>query len=1196
MTKHQPTRRLCAIGTAAALALGALAISTPPAAAVTSEVVAFDMVGSQVSGLLQFTNNAPAFSSPADGFGKFQRGVSPSIPSSVLDDSVTSPPTDTLGIVRQANVDEFFGITDTVNPDTTDPVSATWEFDISGTTDLSVSIDMGAMGNFEANDTFEWTASIDGAGPAPLFSLVADESATRTYTLASGTAVNLDDPMNVGTVELSNVLQPVTASVSGTGSTLALTLTARTDGGSEAVAFQNIVIHGDTNGGGGDPAPAPAPGDLVITEVMQNPAAVGDTAGEWFEVSNLSAQPISLDGWTISDNDSDRHTIAGPIEVPAGGYAVLGNNADAATNGGATVDYEFSGIAVANGADELVLTDPDGVEFDRIEWDGGPIWPDPTGASMTLSPAAIDVIVNDDGSNWCEATSIFGNGDLGTPGADNDTCAPPPPPPPDPTAAKIHEIQGTGPNVAITDLVEVQAVVTSLFTRDDVLDGFFIQEEDADADADPQSSEGIFVFCRDACSPVEVGDLVTVVGVPVDFFGMSQIDATVGGSITVDGDAPLPAASPVSLPAPSSTEAEDTFEALEGMVVSFPDPLVVSEYFELARYGQVVLTDAARPFQFTHLNAPSVDGHAAFLADLATRRIILDDDNNDQNDATSDGPDESYPYPGDGLSLTSRFRGGDTVTGLRGVLHWSFAGQSGTDAWRVRPIQADATNATFDAANPAPPTPEPVGGTMSIASFNVLNYFTTIDETSSRTGPCGPSGLLDCRGADSESELERQRDKIVAAILELDADVVGLVELENDGDDASIADLVQGLNAVAGPNTYDFIGTGFIGTDAIKVGFIYQPATAQPVGDFAVLDSSVDPTFVDTKNRPALVQTFEEVATGEALTVAVNHFKSKGSSCDDVGDPGLEDGQGNCPVTRTNAAVALANYLATDPTGSGDPDFMIIGDLNAYAMEDPIMALTDAGYTDLINEFNGASAYSFVFDGQLGYLDYALANASLLAQVTGVTEWHINADEIPLFDYNDAIRDAGEASFERESAVLPVYAPDALRSSDHDPLVVGLALDSTPPVPTCNGLPATHVGTDGSDVIYGTNGADVIVSLGGSDTIVSFGGTDTICAGDGNDVVFSGNGGDHVEAGDGNDMVFTWRGTDHVDADDGNDLVFAGSGRDSVLGGPGNDTIFGGSGRDDIDAGDGSGDFIDGGRARDRCINGELTTRCEIGA
>src|SRR5690606_8152792 len=196
------------------------------------------------------------------------------------------------------------------------------------------------------------------------------------------------------------------------------------------------------------------------------------------------------------------------------------------------------------------------------------------------------------------------------------------------------------------------------------------------------------------------------------------------------------------------------------------------------------------------------------------------------------------------------------------------------------------------------------------------------------------------------------------------------------------------------------------------------------------------------KNRPVLIQTFEENSTGERFTIAVNHLKSKGSSCDDVGDPDLNDGQANCNQTRVAAVQALMDYLATDPTKSGDPDFLIVGDLNAYAMEDPITTLETAGWTDLHEEFEGPEGYSYVFDGQLGYLDTALANPELLPQVTGTTAWHINADEVPLFDYNDEFQTADEADFERESDALELYRDDPLRSSDHDPVIVGLDLVS----------------------------------------------------------------------------------------------------------------------------------------------------------
>ena len=594
-----------------------------------------------------------------------------------------------------------------------------------------------------------------------------------------------------------------------------------------------------------------------------------------------------------------------------------------------------------------------------------------------------------------------------------------------PTEYKIHEIQGSGPaipaEIAGTQ-VTIQGIVTSLFEDNDTADGFFVQEEDADADTDPSTSEGIFVFCRGGCPTVATGDLVTVTGTAEEFFGMSQVDMSFGsGTAVVESSGnPLPAPVTLSLPAPGPTNenGETTFEPTEGMIVTFSGKLVVSEYFQLARYGEVVLTADERPEQFTDANTPDVDGYAAFLADLATRQIILDDNNNDQNDATT-APDanEPYPYPVGGLSTTNTFRGGDSITDLTGVLHWSFAGFSGTDAWRIRQVEGE--DYAFTSENPRPAAPDEVGGRISVASFNVLNYFTTLDAPGEPL--CGPN-LLDCRGAHSEAELARQRDKIVAALSEIDADVVGLIEIENDAG-ASVADLVGALNDTVGAGTYDYIDTGTIGGDAIKVALIYKPGTVTPIGDFAILDSSVDPTFIDTKNRPVLVQTFADV-TQARFTVAVNHLKSKGSPCDDVGDPDANDGQANCSGTRTLAAQALANFLATDPTGSGDPDFLIIGDLNAYAQEDPITALEAAGYTDLIDTFVGPDAYSFVFDSQIGYLDHALANGSLLGQVTGVTEWGINADEIPLLDYNDSVLDDNEQSFERESDALDIYDPD----------------------------------------------------------------------------------------------------------------------------------------------------------------------------
>jgi hypothetical protein len=278
---------------------------------------------------------------------------------------------------------------------------------------------------------------------------------------------------------------------------------------------------------------------------------------------------------------------------------------------------------------------------------------------------------------------------------------------------------------------------------------------------------------------------------------------------------------------------------------------------------------------------------------------------------------------------------------------------------------------------------------------------------------------------------------------------------------------------------YNYIHTGIIGTDAIKVGMIYRPSVVTPVGDFKLLTSAVDPRFIDTKSRPSLAQTFEVNATGARFTVVVNHLKSKGSDCNDVGDPDLGDGQGNCSQTRRAAAEALVDWLATDPTSSGDPDFIIMGDLNSYAQEDSIdeikagsddVAGTSDDFTNLIAYFQGNYAYSYTFDGQAGYLDYALANASLLAQVTGVTDWHINSDEPDVLDYDTTFKPPTQDA---------LYEVNAYRTSDHDPVIVGLAPDGNPVVtstPASQAVqysdPITNVTITGSDVI-----ADIPLSI-----------------------------------------------------------------------------------------------------------------------
>ena len=167
-------------------------------------------------------------------------------------------------------------------------------------------------------------------------------------------------------------------------------------------------------------------GDLVITEIMQNPAAVSDSAGEWFEIYNLSGGQVDLDGLYVYDLGSNAFTVSGTVLVEDGEYAVLGNEDDTGLNGGVYVDYAFSSsdMALGNGDDELYLSESSAmaVVIDGVEWDNGSTFPDPSGYSMSLDPGYYDESDNDDGLNWCEASSTYGLGDYGTPGDDNDNC------------------------------------------------------------------------------------------------------------------------------------------------------------------------------------------------------------------------------------------------------------------------------------------------------------------------------------------------------------------------------------------------------------------------------------------------------------------------------------------------------------------------------------------------------------------------------------------------------------------------------------------------------------------------------------------------------------------------------------------------------------------------------------------------------
>jgi predicted extracellular nuclease len=664
------------------------------------------------------------------------------------------------------------------------------------------------------------------------------------------------------------------------------------------------------------------------------------------------------------------------------------------------------GVAVHDGGtDDVTYAVELGVSYDGLPFAPG-------GASRL--PDGVDT---DTTADWVRndfdlvgIPGFVGTPELGeaanTPGAPNAIVVVPEPVCGDPVTF-IHEIQGDGPSSPmIGETVSIEAVVVGDF-QDTVgahgdLNGFHVQEEDADADADTATSEGVFVFQGSNPSvDVTVGDHVRVTGAVSEFNGLTEIST---GTVLVCGPADAPTPATITLPAASI----DDLEAFEGMSIVIPQSLTIAEYFNFDRFNEIVLT-TDRQFQPTGVFEPG-SPEAAALADANRRsRIVLDDGRSSQNSDPARHPN------GAEFTLANGFRGGDLVSNVVGVLDFAF------DLYRVQPT----AGAAFTAVNPRPTAAPAVGGDIQVASFNVLNYFNTPDDGVNDI--CGPLQNLECRGADDEIERVRQLDKIVDAMRLLDADVLGIIEVENTLGVEAMADIVDGLNALVGPGTYAYVDTGLVGTDAIKVGLIYQPGSVTPLGDFAVLD---DPAFVapfgEDRNRAALAQTFADNATGGAFTVAVNHLKSKGSAC----GPGDDDPEaGSCNLTRTVSAQVLADWLAGDPTGSGDPDVLIVGDLNSYDHEDPIDTLEAAGYTDLLGAYQGENAYSYVFGGVLGYLDYAMANASLSSQITGTAAWNINADEADILDYDTSFKqDAQDA----------LYEPNAYRSSDHDPVIVGI--------------------------------------------------------------------------------------------------------------------------------------------------------------
>ncbi|WP_163263983.1 ExeM/NucH family extracellular endonuclease [Chelativorans alearense] len=697
--------------------------------------------------------------------------------------------------------------------------------------------------------------------------------------------------------------------------------------------------------------------------------------------------------------------------------------------------WDLPANGIQNGAPDGIALSENGSVIEFLSYEGTVTAANGTAAGMTSTDIGVA-----EGSSTATGLSLQRSGDgamdwVGpqdqTPGAANDGDSGGGG---EPTSYLISEIQGSGTaSFLVGEYVLVSAIVT--YT---VANGFYLQEEDSDADGDDTTSEGIFVFTGGA-PDVAVGDEVEVAGTVEEFFDLTEI-TDVTDIVTISSGNAQPTSATIAL----SPDFTANLEQYEGMAITLTsgtdDPLTVIENFNLDRFGEITVS-AGTQVQPTQIYDP--DTQLAEIQALqqanANNRLAIDDGSSTQN------PDEFRYVPASvGDNGNGYLDAGDTFAEdgptlrlgaelnapVEGILTYDF-GEYKMLVDGVLPVD-EATNGLA-----RPDAPGDVGGRLTVSSFNLLNYFTTLDDGSGAGS--GPNNL-EPRGAATAEDLARQTDKIVEAMLEIDASVFGLQELENNGFDSAsaIATLVDALNAAAEPGvTYAYANPteagseGFIGTDAITTGLIYRANEVTLVAsDFLVYDDGGQQL-----NRPTIAATFEEVGTGEEFTVAVSHFKSKGGTGTGA-DADQGDGQGAFNAARTAAAQQLAEWL--DPSNPGgyfaqngvsDTDVLIIGDLNAYAREDPVDAIRDAGYVDLIDSFIGQDdAFSYIFDGQQGTLDQGLASQSLAGQVSGVAEWHINAQEPDLLSYSSEFNNPA------------FYNDDVYATSDHDPLLIGLNL------------------------------------------------------------------------------------------------------------------------------------------------------------
>ncbi|MGM0480509.1 MAG: ExeM/NucH family extracellular endonuclease [Pseudomonadota bacterium] len=545
----------------------------------------------------------------------------------------------------------------------------------------------------------------------------------------------------------------------------------------------------------------------------------------------------------------------------------------------------------------------------------------------------------------------------------------------------ISAVQGkTAQSPLLSDSVTVAGVVTADWSQQGQLNGFFLQSLADHEDQDPSTSEALFVNTGHNADAVKVGTIVKISGTVNETNNLTQLTDT--SRFYECGSSELPAVVSLNLPFSSQLQAE----TVEGMrvKVSGEQPLTISGQYQFARHGFFDLS-AGRLWTPSQIAEPG----AAAKAQAASNRL-----NRLQVDDNSNQRPQPLPYQDLFHGPNNSLRSGSTLQPITGILS-----QYG-DNYRLQPT-AELQLLQRSKITPIQPKRS---DRLRIASFNVLNYF---------NGNGQGGGFPTDRGAKTLDQFKRQEDKIIAALKALDADVFGLMEIENDGfsDNSAIQQLVNALNqaqdipyAIAQPRSER------VGGDQISVAIIYNKNRLKPENHAQTHQQGP----FQWGSRVPLAQVFTDRDSDQRFTAVVNHFKSKGGCPEDGANANQRDGQACWNALRLQSAEELVAWLNEEQL----PNPVLIGDFNAYYMEDPMQYMTANGYHNV----SSARDYSYVYNSQAGALDHILVSDSLTQKVALVQHINFNADEPTIYDYRDP----------------HYYQPNPYRSSDHDPLLLDL--------------------------------------------------------------------------------------------------------------------------------------------------------------